>query len=120
MCQTAVMITGCKVSENLKSKVSSFLSFRNVFKVNDIALNYRDPEGDLIRILDDEDIELMIKASTGQKDKDKRPINQFPWELHVTLSSDLTVYNTEPWESQNQDKLFSTDLTITNRIKTRN
>lgn len=118
MCQTAVMITGCKV-ENSKFKVflfvSSFHSFRNVFKVNDIALNYRDPEGDLIRILDDEDIELMIKASTGQKVKDKRPVNQFPWELHVTLSSDLTVYNTESWEHQNQDKLFSTDLTVTNQ-----
>lgn len=114
------MISGCKVSGNSKTKVLlfvfSFLSFRNVFKVNDIALNYRDSEGDLIRVLDDEDIELMIKASTGQKDK--RPVNQFPWELHVTLSSDFTVYHSEPWESKNQDKLFRTVLTITNKTKT--
>ncbi|KAM9363571.1 neutrophil cytosol factor 4 [Symphorus nematophorus] len=68
---------------------------RNVFKVEDIALNYRDPEGDLIRILDDEDVQLMIKEGRGQQGKIKRPVNQFPWELHVTLASDLSVYNTE-------------------------
>uniref|UniRef100_H3DNC2 Neutrophil cytosol factor 4 n=1 Tax=Tetraodon nigroviridis TaxID=99883 RepID=H3DNC2_TETNG len=69
---------------------------RNVFKVNDIALNYRDPEGDLIRVLDDEDIQLMVKESRDQQGKVKRPVNQFPWELYVTLASDLSVYNTEP------------------------
>ncbi|KAG8014584.1 Neutrophil cytosol factor 4, partial [Nibea albiflora] len=68
---------------------------RNVFKIDDIALNYRDPEGDLIRILDDEDIQLMIKEGRGQQQKVKRPVNQFPWELHVTLVSDFSVYNTE-------------------------
>ncbi|XP_037546280.1 neutrophil cytosol factor 4 [Nematolebias whitei] len=68
---------------------------RNVFQVEDIALNYRDPEGDLIRILDDEDIQLMIKEARGQQGKINRPVNQFPWELHVTLTSDLSVYSTE-------------------------
>lgn len=68
---------------------------RNVFKEDDIALNYRDPDGDLIRILDDEDIQLMIKESRGQQVNVKRPVNQFPWELHVTLASDLSVYNSE-------------------------
>uniref|UniRef100_A0AAX7V7I7 Neutrophil cytosol factor 4 n=1 Tax=Astatotilapia calliptera TaxID=8154 RepID=A0AAX7V7I7_ASTCA len=68
---------------------------RNVFKVDDIALNYRDPDGDLIRILDDEDVQLMIKEGRRQQDKVKRPVNQFPWELHVTTTSDLSVYNTE-------------------------
>ncbi|XP_033479949.1 neutrophil cytosol factor 4 [Epinephelus lanceolatus] len=68
---------------------------RNVFKVDDIALNYRDPEGDLIRILDDEDVQLMIREGRGQQGKVKRPVNQFPWELHVTLASDLSVYSTE-------------------------
>lgn len=68
---------------------------RNVFQVDDIALNYRDPEGDLIRILDDEDVQLMIKESRRQQGNVKRPVNQFPWELHVTMSSDLSVYNTE-------------------------
>ncbi|KAF0037053.1 hypothetical protein F2P81_009927 [Scophthalmus maximus] len=38
---------------------------RNVFKEDDVALNYRDPEGDLVRILDDEDVLLMIKESRG-------------------------------------------------------
>uniref|UniRef100_A0A7N6B6Y2 Neutrophil cytosol factor 4 n=1 Tax=Anabas testudineus TaxID=64144 RepID=A0A7N6B6Y2_ANATE len=69
---------------------------RNVFQKDDIALNYRDHEGDLIRILDDDDVLLMIKESRGQQGKVKRPVNQFPWEIHVTLASDLSVYNTEP------------------------
>ncbi|XP_023286971.1 neutrophil cytosol factor 4 [Seriola lalandi dorsalis] len=68
---------------------------RNVFKEEDVTLNYRDPEGDLIRILDDEDVQLMIRESRGQQGKVKRPVNQFPWELHVTMASDLSVYNTE-------------------------
>uniref|UniRef100_A0A3Q1G8J7 Neutrophil cytosolic factor 4 n=1 Tax=Acanthochromis polyacanthus TaxID=80966 RepID=A0A3Q1G8J7_9TELE len=68
---------------------------RDVFKVDDIALNYRDPEGDLIRILDDEDVQVMIQEGRGQQGKVKRPVNQFPWELHVTMASDLSVYNTE-------------------------
>ncbi|XP_035492366.1 neutrophil cytosol factor 4 isoform X2 [Scophthalmus maximus] len=68
---------------------------RNVFKEDDVALNYRDPEGDLVRILDDEDVLLMIKESRGQQGKVDRPVNQFPWELHVTLAWDFSVYNTK-------------------------
>lgn len=68
---------------------------RDVFKVDDITLNYRDLEGDLIRILDDEDVQLMISEGRGQQGKVKRPVNQFPWELHVTMTSDLSVYNVE-------------------------
>lgn len=68
---------------------------RNVFKVDDIALNYRDPEGDLIRILDDDDVQLMIKEGRGQQGKVKRPVNQFPWELHVTMENDFSVYSSE-------------------------
>uniref|UniRef100_A0A672SEE1 Neutrophil cytosol factor 4-like n=1 Tax=Sinocyclocheilus grahami TaxID=75366 RepID=A0A672SEE1_SINGR len=68
---------------------------RGIFQVEDIALNYRDPEGDLIRILDDEDIALMVQESKQTGSKVKRPVNQFPWELLVTHAKDLTVYNTE-------------------------
>ncbi|RVE75874.1 hypothetical protein OJAV_G00003150 [Oryzias javanicus] len=68
---------------------------RNVFKVEDIALNYRDPEGDLVRIIDDEDVQMMIEEARRQKGKVKRPVNQFSWELHVTMASDLSVYNCE-------------------------
>lgn len=70
-------------------------TLRHIFKTDDIALNYRDPEGDLIRILDDEDVHLMITESRRQERKVKRPVNQFPWELYVTLASDLSVYNTD-------------------------
>ncbi|XP_064179837.1 neutrophil cytosol factor 4 [Anguilla rostrata] len=68
---------------------------REVFKLEDIALNYRDPEGDLVRILDDEDIELMVVEGRRHGSAVKRPVNQFPWQLHVTLASDLSVYSTE-------------------------
>ncbi|KAL2087039.1 hypothetical protein ACEWY4_018098 [Coilia grayii] len=68
---------------------------RELFKMEDIALNYRDAEGDLVRILDDEDVTLMVWESKGQRSREKRPVNQYPWELLVTLSSDLTAYNTE-------------------------
>ncbi|XP_072527043.1 neutrophil cytosol factor 4 [Salminus brasiliensis] len=67
---------------------------RDVFQVEDIALNYRDNEGDLVRILDDEDVALMVREGKSGSTV-KRPVNQFPWELHVTYSSDLSVYNTE-------------------------
>ncbi|KAG7249994.1 hypothetical protein CRUP_024101, partial [Coryphaenoides rupestris] len=39
---------------------------REVFKMDDIALNYRDPEGDLIRVLDDEDVSLMTREGSRQ------------------------------------------------------
>ncbi|KAG9338870.1 hypothetical protein JZ751_025310 [Albula glossodonta] len=68
---------------------------REVFKLEDIALNYRDPEGDLIRILDDEDVKLMVSEGRRHGFEVKRPVNQFPWELHVTMASDMSVYNTE-------------------------
>uniref|UniRef100_A0A673GHN0 Neutrophil cytosolic factor 4 n=1 Tax=Sinocyclocheilus rhinocerous TaxID=307959 RepID=A0A673GHN0_9TELE len=67
----------------------------NRAQMEDIALNYRDPEGDLIRILDDEDIAFMVQESKQTGSKVKRPVNQFPWELLVTHAKDLTVYNTE-------------------------
>lgn len=64
--------------------------------MDDIALNYRDAEGDLIRVLDDEDVLLMIKVCRGQAaGAVQRPVNQFPWELLVTMASDLSVYNVE-------------------------
>ncbi|KAJ4920667.1 hypothetical protein JOQ06_005138 [Pogonophryne albipinna] len=68
---------------------------RDVFKKDDISINYRDAEDDLIRILDDEDVQLMIRESRTQRDRIKRPANQFMWEIHVSATSDLSVYNSE-------------------------
>ena len=81
-----------------RSEVTSSLSlslFSNVFKEDDISINYRDAEGDLIRLLEDEDVQLMIRESRTQRDRIKRPANQFPWEIHVSATSDLSVYNSE-------------------------
>ncbi|XP_053710890.1 neutrophil cytosol factor 4 [Synchiropus splendidus] len=69
---------------------------RKVFNKDDIALNYEDAEGDLIRLLDDQDVRLMISESRRNKGNAKRPVNQFLWELHVSLAGDLSVYNTKP------------------------
>lgn len=66
---------------------------RMVFQEEDIALNYRDLDGDLVRLLDDEDVLLMIRQSRVHPCTEHRPDNQFPWELHISLSADLSVYN---------------------------
>ncbi|OXB77476.1 UNVERIFIED_CONTAM: hypothetical protein H355_015768 [Colinus virginianus] len=62
------------------------------FDQHDIALNYRDLDGDLIRLLSDQDVELMVsqsrKKSTGK--------HLFPWKLHITHKDDFSVYSTSP------------------------
>ncbi|XP_048357084.1 neutrophil cytosol factor 4 isoform X1 [Sphaerodactylus townsendi] len=68
---------------------------RREFGREDIALNYRDSEGDLIRLISDEDIELMVLQC---KDRPVFPKHIFPWKLHVTQQDDYTVYNTSPAE----------------------
>ncbi|XP_020789327.1 neutrophil cytosol factor 4 isoform X1 [Boleophthalmus pectinirostris] len=65
---------------------------RTVFQEESIALNYRDKDGELVRLLDDEDVRLMIRQSRLHPSSQHRPVNQFPWELHVSLTSDLSVY----------------------------
>ncbi|XP_027024291.1 neutrophil cytosol factor 4 isoform X2 [Tachysurus fulvidraco] len=86
------------VEEDLSTQPSYFdllERMREVFQVDDIALNYRDSEGDLVRLLDDEDVALMILESKRHGSKVKRPVNQYPWELCVTHSNNLSVYNND-------------------------
>uniref|UniRef100_A0A3B3RMQ1 Neutrophil cytosolic factor 4 n=1 Tax=Paramormyrops kingsleyae TaxID=1676925 RepID=A0A3B3RMQ1_9TELE len=73
-----------------------FTRMRELFKLEDIALNYRDTDGDMVRLLDDEDVELMVQEGRRRGSEVKRPVNQYPWELRVSLASDFSVYNTEP------------------------
>ncbi|XP_043922501.1 neutrophil cytosol factor 4 isoform X2 [Protopterus annectens] len=68
---------------------------RTELKVEDIALNYRDPEGDMIRITDNQDVELMLQESK-EFPMDSESRDFFPWRLHVTKEKDLSVYNTSP------------------------
>lgn len=68
---------------------------RDVYQLDDIALNYRDREGDLVRLLDNEDVQLMVREANARRGGAKRPVNQFLWQLHVTMASDYSVYNTE-------------------------
>jgi len=69
-----------------------FFSARREFDQDDIVLNYRDLDGDLIRLLSDQDVELMVSQSR------RRPSEKrfFPWKLHITHKDDLGVYNTSP------------------------
>ncbi|KAH1186546.1 hypothetical protein KIL84_019295 [Mauremys mutica] len=65
---------------------------RREFDCDDIVLNYRDSEGDLIRLVSDQDVELMV--SQGRRRPSEKHF--FPWELHITHQDDLSVYNTSP------------------------
>ncbi|ELR62436.1 Neutrophil cytosol factor 4 [Bos mutus] len=65
---------------------------RREFQREDIALNYRDAEGDLVRLLSDEDVKLMVKRARGLPSQKRL----FPWKLHVTQEDNYKVYNTVP------------------------
>ncbi|XP_059810179.1 neutrophil cytosol factor 4 isoform X3 [Hypanus sabinus] len=65
---------------------------RTKFANEAIALNYRDPEGDLVRITDNMDVELMA-LEAEEKPRVTKP-DFAPWQLHVTRKDDLSVYNT--------------------------
>ncbi|XP_025782245.1 neutrophil cytosol factor 4 [Puma concolor] len=62
------------------------------FQREDIALNYRDAEGDLVRLLSDEDVALMVRQAQGVPSQKRL----FSWKLHVTQKDDYKVYNTVP------------------------
>uniref|UniRef100_A0A8D2DB66 Neutrophil cytosol factor 4 n=1 Tax=Sciurus vulgaris TaxID=55149 RepID=A0A8D2DB66_SCIVU len=65
---------------------------RREFQREDIALNYQDAEGDLVRLLSDEDVRLMVKQAQGLPSQKRL----FPWKLHVTQKDNYGVYNTAP------------------------
>ncbi|KAM5288723.1 neutrophil cytosol factor 4 [Ctenodactylus gundi] len=65
---------------------------RREFQKDDIALNYQDTEGDLVRLLSDEDVRLMVRQAQGLPSQKRL----FPWKLHVTQKDNYSVYNTAP------------------------
>ncbi|KAM4881410.1 neutrophil cytosol factor 4 [Thomomys bottae] len=65
---------------------------RREFQREDIALNYQDAEGDLVRLLSDEDVGLMVRQARGLPSQKRL----FPWKLHITQKDDYSVYNTAP------------------------
>uniref|UniRef100_A0A8C8VTE9 Neutrophil cytosolic factor 4 n=1 Tax=Peromyscus maniculatus bairdii TaxID=230844 RepID=A0A8C8VTE9_PERMB len=65
---------------------------RREFQREDIALNYQDAEGDLIRLLSDEDVGLMVRQAQGLPSQKRL----FTWKLHVTQKDNYSVYNTVP------------------------
>uniref|UniRef100_A0A8D0R724 Neutrophil cytosol factor 4 n=1 Tax=Sus scrofa TaxID=9823 RepID=A0A8D0R724_PIG len=62
------------------------------FQREDLALNYRDAEGDLVRLLSDEDVQLMVRRAQGLPSQKRL----FPWKLHITQKDNYKVYNTVP------------------------
>ncbi|XP_023077850.1 neutrophil cytosol factor 4 isoform X1 [Piliocolobus tephrosceles] len=65
---------------------------RREFQREDIALNYRDAEGDLVRLLSDEDVVLMVRKARSLPSQKRL----FPWKLHITQKDNYRVYNTMP------------------------
>ncbi|XP_044156840.1 neutrophil cytosol factor 4 [Bufo gargarizans] len=61
---------------------------RNQFPDVDLALNMKDSHGDLIRLVDNSDMELLVTKGKRKSHLE----NFFPWELHITRSDDLDVY----------------------------
>ncbi|XP_038612575.1 neutrophil cytosol factor 4 [Tachyglossus aculeatus] len=61
------------------------------FQRKDIVLNYRDPQGDLVRLLSDQDVRLMVRQSSRNA---PRQAHLFAWKLHITQRDDFSVYNT--------------------------
>lgn len=65
---------------------------RQEFQREDISLNYRDADGDLVRLLSDEDVRLMVRQAQALPTQKRL----FPWKLHITQEGDYKVYNTAP------------------------
>ncbi|XP_016078897.1 PREDICTED: neutrophil cytosol factor 4 [Miniopterus natalensis] len=65
---------------------------RREFQKEDIALNYRDADGDLVRLISDEDVRLMVRQAEPLPSQKRL----FPWKLHITQKDDYKVYNTVP------------------------
>ncbi|XP_032077598.1 neutrophil cytosol factor 4 [Thamnophis elegans] len=80
---------------SVEEDLSSIPMFKDLMELirrefgNDIALNYRDAEGDLIRLLSDEDVALMVMQ--GRSWPYEKHI--FPWKLHVTREADYSIYH---------------------------
>ncbi|XP_051466106.1 neutrophil cytosol factor 4 isoform X2 [Apus apus] len=93
--ETMSTIRDIPVEEDL-STIPSFKDLmelmRREFDQDDIVLNYQDLDGDLIRLLSDQDVELMVSQSK------RRPFEKhfFPWKLHITHKDNLGIYNTCP------------------------
>ncbi|KAM9324502.1 neutrophil cytosol factor 4 [Gastrophryne carolinensis] len=76
---------------------------RNQFPGTDMALNMRDADGDLIRLMDNSDMELLVTQGKSRTAKE----NFFSWELHITNSDDLDVhFKSNPYGTikKNQDE----------------
>ncbi|KAM8930288.1 LOW QUALITY PROTEIN: neutrophil cytosol factor 4 [Pelodytes ibericus] len=88
MCQ----IRDVSVEEDVKSLPSykELLDLIRQFPGVEVVLNMKDTERELIRLMDDSDMDLLITQGKSTPHAE----NYFPWELHVTRSGDLDVYGT--------------------------
>ncbi|XP_015717808.1 neutrophil cytosol factor 4 [Coturnix japonica] len=93
--ETVSTIRDISVEESLSS-IPLFKDLMELIKQEfdqqDIVLNYRDLDGDLIRLLSDQDVELMVSQSRKRSTEK----HFFPWKLHITHKDDFSVYNTSP------------------------
>lgn len=93
--ETVSTIRDISVEENLSS-IPLFKDLMELIKQefdqHDIVLNYRDLDGNLIRLLSDQDVELMVSQSRKRSSEK----HFFPWKLHITHKDDFSVYSTSP------------------------
>lgn len=65
-------------------------------KDSKITINYKDSSGDLIEIVDDNDLQIMKDQLRGRASDQKT--NLAPWKLYISKSGDTAVYNTHPYK----------------------
>lgn len=69
-----------------------FIFFSQQLKIFDPVLNYRDSSGDLVEMVDEDDIPLLLDQGTHPK---KHLDNQHaPWAIFITKRNDFSVYKT--------------------------
>ena len=70
-------------------------SVRAKLKLTEIVLNFIDKDGDLIAILDDDDIRIMVSESFYVGNSSN--YRSTTWALHVTKKEDYSQYNIDPF-----------------------
>ena len=61
----------------------------------DIFLNYRDRDGDLVMIADDDDVALLATEAVAKSSPAQG--SYVPWQLHISASDDFSVYHVDPY-----------------------
>ncbi len=64
--------------------------------MSSLVLNYKDSDGDLVQILDQEDIQLLSTDAIPPRRQPPSNRDHAPWAIYVTYLNDNSVYNIAP------------------------